>query len=199
MSRESFLLRSPLKYEFLLFIAQLGRGMEEIVISGRHRAAVHDCCDPRSHCLALLPIKIRPIREVQRPSGLVCAEQVRRREFRVPGTAPLIRMAVEARAGENFIDLRVCRESIRRGRSKHQRCRATAIRAFGNQSRSQKRKRDTGRKKVAPDFVFRDQTMHRSVSRNMRVLCGAVNGTVLNHPFSGVSIRLSSNRPSSKL
>jgi hypothetical protein len=45
MSRESFLLRRPLKYEFLLFVAQLGRGMEEIVISGWDRAALHDCGD----------------------------------------------------------------------------------------------------------------------------------------------------------
>lgn len=55
MSRESILLRSLLKYEILLFIAQFGRGMEEIVISGRHRAAVHNCRNRRSHSSALLP------------------------------------------------------------------------------------------------------------------------------------------------
>ena len=99
------------------------------------------------------------------PLAFVRAEQIRRRKFRVPGTARAIGMAIEARVRENFLDLRVCREAIRRGRSKHHRCGIAAIRAFGNQSRFQKRERDTGRKKGAPDFVFRDQTMHRSLSR----------------------------------
>ena len=49
MSRESHLLRGPLKHELLLFVAQLGRRMEEIVISGRHRAAIHDGCNRRGH------------------------------------------------------------------------------------------------------------------------------------------------------
>ena len=42
MSRDSHLLRAPLMHKLLLFVAQLGRGMEEIVISRRHGAAIHD-------------------------------------------------------------------------------------------------------------------------------------------------------------
>ena len=117
MSRESYLLRGPLKHELLLFVAQLGRRMEEIVISGRHRAAVHDGCNLRGHRVALLYIQRRPVREIQDLSSFVRAEQIRRRKFRIPGAAAAVGMAIEARVRENFVDLRVCRETIRRSRS----------------------------------------------------------------------------------
>src|SRR5271156_6672111 len=57
MSRESCLLRGPLMHELLLFVAQLGRRMEEIVISGRHGTAIHDSINQRGHRTALLHIQ----------------------------------------------------------------------------------------------------------------------------------------------
>ncbi len=74
MSRERHLLRGPLMHELLLFVAQLGRRMEEIVISGRHGAAIHDGRDQRGHRTALLHIQSRPVREIQGRSSFLRAE-----------------------------------------------------------------------------------------------------------------------------
>src|SRR5208282_6762997 len=103
MSRESYLLRGPLKHELLLCVAQLGRRMEEIVICGWHRFAVHDSFNLRGHRFALLYIQSRPVREIQDLSSFVRAEQIRRRKPRIPGAAAAIGMAIEARIRESFV------------------------------------------------------------------------------------------------
>src|SRR5580704_3063968 len=143
MSRESYLLRAPLKHELLLCVGQLGRRMKEIVICGWHRSVVHDSFNLRGHRVALLYTQSRPFREVQDLSSFVRAEKIRRRNLRAPGAAALVGMAIEARIRKSFVDLRVCRKTIGRSRSLLHRCRVAATRTSREQYRDPKRGADT--------------------------------------------------------
>ena len=116
MRRERGLGRSPLGYELLLVVIQPGRRMEERVIAGRHRAALNGGCDRRGDRAPLLRIQGRPVGEIQHLARLVGAKQIRWRKSRIPGTAALVGMAIEAGVPEDVRDLRVRREtSGRRG------------------------------------------------------------------------------------
>ena len=170
MSRERYLLRGPLMHELLLFIAQPGRRMEEIVISGRHRAAIHDGCNQRCCRASLLHIHSRPVREIQRVSSFLRAEQIGRRKFRTPGAAAAVRMAIEAGVRESFVHLRVCSEAIGRPRPPLHRCRVAATRTSRQHYRGTKRSAETHCEQTeAPNSGNVNQAMHRRLSPN-RVL-----------------------------
>ncbi len=111
MRRERGLRRGPLGHELLLFVIQPGRRVEERVIAGRHRAALNGGCDRRGDRAPLLGVQCRPVGEIQHLARLVGAKQIRRRKFRIPGTAALVGMAIEAGVPEDVGDPRFRRET----------------------------------------------------------------------------------------
>ena len=149
-------------HELLLFVAQLGRRMEEIVISGRHGTAIHDSINQRGHRTALLHIQSRPIREIQGRSSFLRAEQIRRCKFRTPGSTAAVGMAIEAGVRKNFVDLRICGETVCRSRCSPLRHRVATAR---ERYRGPKSSADTDCKRTeAPNSGIGNQTMHRNLS-----------------------------------
>src|ERR1700692_2406406 len=75
-------------------------------------------------------------------------------------------MAIEAGVCENFVDLRVCCETIHRSRSRLYRCRVAAARTSREKYRGRKRNGQTHRKQtLAPKFsVIGHQIMHCKLS-----------------------------------
>ena len=189
MSRESCLLRGPLYYELFLFVAQLGRRVEEIVISERHRATAHDGCNRRGHRAPLLHIQSRPVRKIEDLARLVRTEQIRWRQFRIPGTAALVRMAIGARVREGLGDLRVCCETIRRSGSSLHRCRVAAIRTTSRQYGGANTGNETGcRQIVAPNSGgIESQPMHHNPSPKESIERATMDSVLCNVSSSRVS------------
>jgi ABC-type sugar transport system ATPase subunit len=102
----------PLEQNPLLFGAELRSWMDKIVISGRHRTICHDPTDGFELSALSLRTVRWPIGEIQRLPGLVDAEEVRRRQSRIPDSRFLIRVTVKAGACQGFANLRIRRQHV---------------------------------------------------------------------------------------
>src|SRR5580658_9627808 len=94
----------PLQQDLLLVVAEPGRMIECSVVPGRHRASANRLLDAFQLVGPLFGIVGLPVRKVEHAASRVGSE-IRRRDRGVPWRAAGARMALEAGALKNRVDL----------------------------------------------------------------------------------------------